>query len=42
MEALHVMLPEDEVFMCGLVLLYGFIIGAAVRLVVLWRERRAA
>jgi len=42
MEGLHVMLPEDEVFLCGVVLLYGFLIGAAIRLVVAWRERRTA
>ena len=42
METLHVMLPEDEIFMCGMVLLYGFILGAAVRLFVAWRERRTA
>jgi len=42
MEALHVMLPDDEVFMCGVVLLYGVIIGAVVRLIIAWRERSAA
>jgi hypothetical protein len=42
MDALHVMLPEDEIFLCGVVLLYGFVIGAAARLVAAWRARRAA
>ena len=42
MDPLHVMLPEDEIFLCGMVLLYGFVIGAAVRLIAAWRERRAA
>ena len=40
MEALHVMLPEDEIFLCGMVLLYGIILGAATRLMVAWRRRR--
>jgi hypothetical protein len=42
MDALHVLLPEDEVFLCGMVLLYGFVIGAAARLIAAWRERRTA
>ncbi len=42
MEHLHQMLPEDEIFMCGVVLLYGILAGAAARLVLAWRERRAA
>ncbi len=42
MDPLHVMLPEDEIFLCGVVLLYGFLVGAAVRLVAAWRERRTA
>jgi hypothetical protein len=42
MDPQHLMLPEDEVFMCGLVLLYGFLLGAAIRLIVAWRERRTA
>ena len=32
----HFMLPEDEVFLCGMVLLYGFVIGAAARLIDCW------
>jgi hypothetical protein len=42
MDVLHVMLPEDEIFLCGMVLLYGFIIGGAARLIVAWRQRRSA
>ena len=42
MDPQHLMLPEDEVFMCGVVLLYGFIVGVAIRLIVAWRERRTA
>ncbi len=42
MDSLHVMLPEDEIFLCGMVLLYGFVIGAAIRLIVAWGERRAS
>ena len=40
MEPHHLMLPEDEIFLCGTVLLYGFIVGAALRLIVAWRDRR--
>jgi hypothetical protein len=42
MDPLHYMLPEDEIFLCGMILLYGVIIGAAARLVIAWRERRTA
>jgi hypothetical protein len=42
MNPLHVMLPEDEIFLCGMVLLYGFLLGGALRLIVAWRARRAA
>jgi hypothetical protein len=42
MDPFHMMLPEDEIFLCGMVLLYGFIIGGAARLIAAWRERRAA
>jgi hypothetical protein len=41
MEPGHLMLPEDEIFLCGVVLLYGFILGAAARLIAAWRGRRA-
>jgi hypothetical protein len=42
MDPLHHMLPEDEVFLCGAVLLYGLLTGALVRLLVAWRQRRTA
>ena len=43
MEPLHQMLPEDEILLCGAVLLLGLVLGAVTRLVVaLVRERRAA
>jgi hypothetical protein len=42
MDPLHLMLPEDEVFLCGMVLLYGFILGSVARLVKTWWERRTA
>ena len=38
MDALHQMLPEDEIFLCGLALLVGVVLGFAVGLV---RSRRA-
>jgi hypothetical protein len=41
-EAFHVMLPEDEIFLCGAVFLYGVLAGAAFRLVKAWRQRRSA
>jgi hypothetical protein len=40
MDHLHEMLPQDEVFMCGLVLLIGVVIGAAARGLAALRERR--
>ena len=42
MELVHVMLPEDEIFLCGMVLLYGVIIGAVVRLVADTLQRRTS
>ena len=42
MDTLHHMLPEDEVFMCGAVLLYGIVAGALARLVAAYRGRRTA
>ena len=43
MEPLHQMLPEDEILLCGAVLLLGLVLGAVTRLVVtLVRERRTA
>ena len=40
MERLHEMLPEDEVIMCGLVLLIGVVVGVAARWLATLRERR--
>ena len=40
MERFHEMLPEDEVLMCGLVLLVGIVFGAAARWLAALRERR--
>jgi hypothetical protein len=40
MESFHQMLPEDEILMCGVVLLLGILAGAVVRLAAAWRERR--
>jgi hypothetical protein len=42
MEVLHVMLPEDEIFLCGMALLYGVIVGIIGGLYRAWRARRAA
>lgn len=42
MGELHEMLPEDEILLCGTVLLFGLVCGALARLVVAVRERRAA
>jgi hypothetical protein len=40
MGSLHQMLPQDEIFLCGVVLLLGIIAGALTRLAAAWRERR--
>jgi hypothetical protein len=42
MDPFHVMLPEDEIFLCGMVLLYGFVIGVFARLIAAWLQRRTA
>jgi hypothetical protein len=42
MERLHEMLLEDEILMCGLVLLVGIVVGAAARWLAALRERRSA
>ena len=34
--------PEDEILLCGVVLLLGAVSGALARLAAAWRERRAA
>jgi hypothetical protein len=41
MNALHHMLPEDEIFLCGTVLLYGILAGAVARLVAYFVRRAA-
>jgi hypothetical protein len=40
MDRFHEMLPEDEIFLCGLVLLIGIAVGAAARWLAALRERR--
>jgi len=40
MESFHQMLPEDEILLCGVVLLLGILAGAVTRLAAAWRERR--
>ena len=40
MEAFHQMLPQDEILLCGVVLLCGVLAGALTRLLAAWRERR--
>ena len=42
MEMIHRMLPEDEIFLCGLALLIGVILGIGVGLVRSWRAGRAS
>jgi hypothetical protein len=42
MDQIHQMLPEDEIFLCGLILLLGVVTGAVARLVAAWRQRRVA
>jgi hypothetical protein len=39
---MHQLLPEDEILLCGLVLLLGVLAGAAARLLAATRERRIA
>jgi hypothetical protein len=41
MEPLHYMLPEDEIFLCAVVLLYGVIIGGVARAIYALLERRS-
>ena len=40
MGSLHQMLPEDEILLCGVVLLCGVLAGAVTRLAAAWRGRR--
>jgi hypothetical protein len=43
MGPVHEMLPEDEILLCGAVLLFGIVLGAAARLIATFlRERRSA
>lgn len=42
MGTFHQMLPEDEILLCGVVLLFGVLAGALTRLAIAWRGRRAA
>ena len=43
MDPAHLMLPEDEIILCGVVLLFGIVLGVAARLVTsLVRQRRSA
>jgi hypothetical protein len=43
MESVHQMLPEDEILLCGSVLLLGLVLGAVTRLIVaMVRQRRSA
>ena len=43
MEPIHEMLPEDEILLCGAVLLLGLVLGVVARLIVAFaRERRSA
>ena len=41
MDLLHVMVPEDEIFLCGAALLYGVIAGGLARMFSAWRASRA-
>jgi hypothetical protein len=41
MGSFHQMFPEDEILLCGVVLLCGVLAGALARLAAAWRERRA-
>lgn len=42
METSHLMLPEDEILLCGLALFVGVVLGFAFGLVRAWRAGRAA
>jgi hypothetical protein len=43
MDHLHEMMPEDEILLCGAVLLLGLVLGAVTRAAIaLVRERRSA
>lgn len=40
MELMHVMVPEDEIFLCGMALLYGVVVGVVFGLIAAWREKK--
>ena len=40
MDHLHEMLIEDEIVMCGLVMMLGIVTGVVARLISAWRDRR--
>jgi hypothetical protein len=42
MDALHEMLIEDEIVFCGVMLLFGIVIGAAAGCIANLRTRRTA
>lgn len=42
MDTFHRMLPEDEIFLCGVALLAGVVLGIMYGLVKAWRARRTA
>lgn len=42
MERLHEMLPQDEIFLCGLALLAGLVTGAVARCLVALAKRRTS
>ena len=42
MNLMHYLLPEDEILLCGALLLYGILFGGVARLIVLWWNRRTA
>ena len=42
MDKLHEMLLEDEILFCGVMLLFGVVVGAVARWITALRERRTA
>lgn len=43
MNYLHdILLPTDEIFLCGAIMFYGLILGGTTRLIIAWRKGRAA
>lgn len=42
MDGLHDMLLEDEILLCGLMLVLGIVTGAAARLIAALGDRRGA